>query len=225
MIYGRQFTYLMTCASTASRVIALALLAACSTGHPLTDRNGDGVVSLVCLGDSNTAAGGPTPSWCDLLRTDLPAWQITNSGAGFSTATDARRGVQPWFNSRNQLATVLGGKAPDGVVLAYGTNDVMQHKPVAEIVAAYRARCAEAAAANVRCWVALTPPFGGTWASYEPAVEELNAALRAVFPPETLIDFFAGIAYPDDYGVDGIHLGERGQRKRLVVARRALAGW
>jgi len=120
---------------------------------------------------------------------------------------------------------VLGRHRPDGIVLAYGTNDVMQRKPVDEIVAAYRARCTEAAADNVRCWVALTPPMGGAWVPYEPAVEQLNAALRTTFSPETLIDFFGGIAYPADFGVDGIHLGDSGQRKRLAAARKALAGW
>jgi len=136
--------------------------------------------------------------------------------------------MAPALTSRNQLAmalALLAARPPDGVVLTYGTNDVIQNKPVEDIVTAYRARCAEAAAANVRCWVALTPPCGGRWASYEPAVEELNAALEAAFPPEVLIDFFAGITHPDDYGVDGGHLGERGQRKRLIAARRALAGW
>jgi len=208
-------------------LLALALAVGCSKDRsPLTDRNGDGVVSLVCLGDSNSAARGPSPSWCDRLRADLPAWSITNRSAVYSTATDPSPGVPPLFNSRNQLATVLATTQPDGIVLAYGTNDVIQRKPVDEVVAAYRDRCAEAAAANVRCWVALTPPMGGAWAEYEPAVEQLNAALRTAFPADNLIDFFDGIAYPADFGgIDGIHLGDSAQRKRLVVARKALAGW
>jgi alpha-tubulin suppressor-like RCC1 family protein/lysophospholipase L1-like esterase len=186
----------------------------------LRDRDADGRLVVVCLGDSNTArrTGAPA-SWCERLGGMLPgaSWQIVNRGLGGATAVpDASL-----LRADEPLVYALENDAPDAVILAYGTNDVLADAAVEEIVAAYRRLARRAREAGVVPFVALTPPLQPASSAANVGILALNRALREAFEPARIIDFHAGFD-PAHFG-DRLHLNESGQVRRARLAADALA--
>ena len=185
----------------------------------LRDRNGDGRMTLVCLGDSNTASvhGAPMP-WCERLHGLLPAdWSAVNRGLGGASAV-SRLSL---LHAEAQLDYALENDSPDVVLLAYGTNDLLAGVEVGEIVRAYELHEQRALEDGVEVFVALTPPLRAPQSRLAGRVEALNEALRAAFRPDRIVDFFSGIE-PGDF-LDDLHLGDSGQAKRARAAAEALA--
>lgn len=214
--------------TTAIRVAATVavLVGLCLSFAPrLPDVDHDGVVRIACLGDSLTQDGWPTGAetrWCTragaLASADGGAARRTvwtSYGAGGATVCDP--GVTwPW--AQPQLASALAHGA-DVIVAAFGTNDIgVFDRPPAAIVACYRALAAQVTGGRA-FFVALTPPVylpdGGT----DARVDALNAAIRAAFPAEQVLDFHSGMG-PELYAPGGKHLNDAGQAER---ARRAVA--
>jgi len=205
-------------------------LLACGGGLP--DADHDGTIRIVVLGDSNTARGWPTPDtvrWVEMAQA-MPrpkaGWRArpvewTEVAVGGATVCNPGDG---WVWAGVQLESALVRHA-DGIVLAFGTNDLGRaHRQPAEVVACYRTIVARVPT-TVAVWIALTPPIYAKDGTPSPEVERLNDELRAAFPPAQLVDFWTGFG-PDLYaGLDAwnteklVHLNDAGQQLR---ARRAV---
>jgi alpha-tubulin suppressor-like RCC1 family protein len=193
-------------------------LAAWDDGR-LRDRNMDGRLVVVCLGDSNTARRvDGLASWCERLSEILAggSWEIVNRGLGGATAVPHAS----LLRADEPLAYALENDAPDAVILAYGTNDVLADVGVGEIVAAYRRLAQRAQEAGVAPFVALTPPLQPASSAANARILALNRALREAFEPARVIDFHAG--FDPAHFSDRLHLNESGQDRRARLAADAL---
>jgi lysophospholipase L1-like esterase len=216
-------------------------------GRPLaavTDTNGDGFVTVTCLGDSNTMfdhIGNVRRSWCELLDDAIanPNWRIVNRSLLGMTAVDLGRKIadtDAYVDAPSETATVtidatLRNDRADVAVLAFGTNDLtaIAGRKVASptaLVEAYQRHVAKLERGGVGLvLVALTPPtVPPAPASDAAAITAGNELLRARFPAASLLDFYS-VMCPEDYGGidhDGVHIGRSGQWKRMEVAYRRL---
>lgn len=187
--------------------------------------------TLVCIGDSNTAA---LPSWCDMLKDLLPGsgWRIVNRAHGFAVVSTP----DELPNGRSQLAEALAKDRPAAVIMAFGTNDLLaafqlrtnpnapsQSELVDLVVERYAELRETAHAAGTRTFIALTPPLavGGRRERLNDLVGMLNERLRHRFPAEELIDFHSPMNVETDYR-DQLHVNADGQLKRAVAACRGL---
>jgi hypothetical protein len=182
------------------------------------DRNGDGVATVACLGDSNTDAARPGTEWCEQLARVAPTVVTVNEGRGGATAVD----LPKWeYDASGQLDEALASARPDVVVLAFGTNDLRLAYPVDEVLAAYRDLATRAQQAGAFVLIALTPPvapwFEGA-ATLNPLYALLNERLAAEWPADRLIDFASAVSAPGDYDADGIHFTASGHAKRALAA-------
>jgi lysophospholipase L1-like esterase len=181
------------------------------------DRNGDGTLTIGCVGDSNTERGFRfTRTWCERLGDLLgaPGYATVNRGWSGATAIFApslRRAEDP-------LDYALAFDELDAVILALGTNDLLQRATPEDIVLAYLRHLLRAREFGVDTFVALTPPMQGRFADQLPAIHATNELLRASIPSGRLIDFFSGVTAAELS--DELHLNEAGQDRR---ARAALA--
>jgi alpha-tubulin suppressor-like RCC1 family protein len=181
----------------------------------LRDRNADGRLVVVCLGDSNTARRvDGTASWCERLGGSLVAasWEIVNRGLGGATAVPRAS----LLHADEPLAYALENDDPDAVILAYGTNDVLADVGPDEVVAAYRRLAQRAQEAGVVPFVGLTPPLQPASSAENVRVLALNRALREAFEPDRIIDFHAG--FGPAHFEDRVHLNESGQVRRARLA-------
>jgi alpha-tubulin suppressor-like RCC1 family protein len=187
----------------------------------IRDVDRDGRIVVVCIGDSNTERSEIRPvSWCDRLDALLtdPAWMTVNRALGGAAASDGT--LRP---GREQLEYALDHDAPDVVIAAFGTNDLREGLPPAQVAGAYWALRQRTAEHGVAFFAALTPPILTPEGDEDPrseAVRVLNEALADLFPAERRIDFASGYA-PRDY-VDGVHLAASGQERRARAALAAL---
>ena len=188
------------------------------TGCNLVDWDGDGVRTLACLGDSNTAHaldGMPT-SWCDRLSAALPKDVVVfNFAWGGSTAT----GVTWVPDLAMQLTWALAAHA-DVIVTAFGSNDIIHGVPPDRIIAAEAAARQAAAAVGRPLLIGTIPPDYGV-PGMVAAGDAVNTALRATVPPWGLLDLDSGVG-PEQLGPDGLHLNEAGQAQRLLCVLRQL---
>jgi alpha-tubulin suppressor-like RCC1 family protein len=187
----------------------------------IRDRDGDGRLTVACLGDSNTQRTSALPrTWCEALRDHLPAarWRTVNRGEGGATAVEFGSLVL----AGEHLDYALENDAVDAVILAYGTNDLLRAgaapKDVGEAYARLRAR---ARAAGVDVFAALVPPVRPLIPDINPQILELNELLAELFPAERIVDFWSDMT-PEDYA-DGLHLDASGQAKRARAAADALS--
>lgn len=222
------------------------LLQVIDPGSPLaavSDTNGDGLVTVVCLGDSNTMfdhVGGLRRAWCEQLDDAVanPNWRFVNRALLGMTAVDLRRTLgdltmyvdAPTPHPVTIDATLRLDHA-DVVILAFGTNDL---RPLTnelatpeQLVTAYQAHVEKLRRGGAGVvLIALTPPTVPPSPPADlPRIDAANALLRRTFPADMLLDFAAGMV-PGDYGYgdehDGVHIGQSGQRKRMQTAYRRL---
>ena len=110
--------------------------------------------------------------------------------------------------------------APDVVLLAYGTNDLMRHTSPEQVVAATLGHVLRAREEGVDAFVALTPPAPQLGGDFGERVEALNALLRRAVHPDRILDFHSGFSAADF--ADTVHLDAGGQEKRARAAWAAL---
>jgi lysophospholipase L1-like esterase len=197
--------------------LSAALLSAC---HPhATDRNGDGNVTLVCIGDSNTDKG-PKPNstkWCEFLGQLHPDWKTVNNGVSWAKAAG-----DCFFCGQTMVGSVLATTPADIIILALGTNDTQQQpEAVVDALLSLRER---AARKKAEVFVATIPPVFPPYPGHEERMEHIkaaNALLAQRVPPNRLVDFFSDMRREDFYP-DGLHLTASGQRKRAAAAEQAL---
>lgn len=192
----------------------------------LTDINGDGFVTVSCLGDSNTAGS----SWCpqlDGLFTQTP-WRTINHGVAFATGFEVGNG---WPDSFEQLPVALANDAPEAIIVAFGTNDITFDINIAaqfgttatpgwlqSTVDAYETLKASAEATGAKMFIATTPPRNEASTSLANHLTlHLNNRIRHEFPRERIIDFHTPIVTPDDFA-DALHMNAAGQTKRAQAA-------
>jgi lysophospholipase L1-like esterase len=187
-------------------------LSACRS-HGL-DRNGDGVITVICLGDSNTAPRVPPgPKWCEFVAQLHPDWKVVNDGALYAKAAG------DCFLCGKMLlgSALLAG--PDIVILALGTND-RQQKPEATVDALLSLRD-QAARTKAEVFIATIPPIFERDPSFEHYVNATNALLAQRVAPSRLVDFFSDMQR-EDFLSDGVHIKPSGQHKRAAAAEKAL---
>jgi alpha-tubulin suppressor-like RCC1 family protein len=195
-------------------------LAAWDDGR-IRDRDGDGRISVACLGDSNTQPAPTRPrTWCEGLLDHLPAdrWRTVNRGEGGATAVE----FGSLIFAGEHLDYAVENDAVDAVILAYGTNDlVFARASPEEVGQAYARLRRRARAAGVDVFAALTPPVQPSAREINAEIVELNELVAQLFPESRIIDFWSDMS-PEDY-VDAVHLGESGHAKRALAAREALS--
>lgn len=198
-------------------LLLLLVAAACRSAAP-ADRNGDGVVRVVCLGDSNSALGDPRvgDTWCEYAAARFPDWQFVNQGRGFA---------------RVMGNTMLWGKAllqhvwrvqPDILLIALGTNDLLSAEQAPQqVVEALLDFRAEAQQRNIDVAIATIPPSFRHSAELRANVDVANRLLAEALPADRLIEFNAGMERAD-FLPDGLHVNADGQRKRGAAAAAVL---
>jgi len=186
----------------------------------LADRNGDGRITVACLGDSNTQPIDRRPrTWCEMLRELTPQDGFTTVNRSEGGATAVTEGSM--IHGLDHLDYALRHDAVDAVIAAYGTNDlVIADASPEEIVLAYQGFRTRAHAAGVDFFVALTPPARTDAYEKNASVEALNEGIAEAFDPTEVIDFRTDVQ-PEDF-VDELHLGDSGQVKRARAARKVL---
>ncbi|MDP1688524.1 MAG: GDSL-type esterase/lipase family protein [bacterium] len=221
---GRGNIYL----ATADNVKELMILdPGFTVGENIRDLNGDGVVKISALGDSNTTIYATWIPWPLSLISELGKagvnWTILPRGIYGSTAVSSTS-TQDYFHADVQLANTLVNDRPDYVVLAYGTNDIRGGYSIDSIIAAYQSLQAQAEAGGARAFIAFTPQYYPPIENYSilnNLVSQLNDRLIQTFPKENVIDFNSVVSQ-DDYISDGLHIGTMGQKKRANATFRKL---
>jgi|GEM_PF-1008789 len=187
----------------------------------LYDRDGNGSITIACLGDSNThIASREIRGWCERLGDIAPDehWRVVNRSAGGATAVETGSLIL----AGEHLEYAIENDSVDAVILAYGTNDLSMVKASPEEIAnAYSRLRQRARAAGVDVFVALTPPIQPASDLINRSVAELNALLRSRFPSDRVIDFWSGMR-PEDFA-DSVHLVASGQEKRARAAWESLS--
>ena len=186
-----------------------------------SDNNGDGLLQLACVGDSNTFAFGQIwpSSWCPQV-----AEEVLN--ASFFTTNHSVVGAVIKSNWQKQGAATLLTEAlegnPDAVLFALGTNDLPQLRSehLAEDIdlriVTLQALAAQAQKAGAQVFVALIPPRFDRQGPPE-ARELFNQAIRDNWSPQVILDFDSGFD-ASDFGPDGLHFNGIGHAKRAVRA-------
>lgn len=185
--------------------------------HRLTfdDINGDGVLRLSCLGDSNTSIDlrrFPV-SWCTAIAYFIwnPRFQTWNhSVIGATLIPGARISPAP-----EQLETALS-RGADAVVLAFGTNDLFAGDSPERIVTAYLKLVEQAEKSGLTVYVATTPPTNQKGAAGAAQVTPLNSLIEETFPSAQVIDFHSGFSAA--HFLDGLHVTPVGQMLRAERA-------
>lgn len=190
--------------------------AGCTSAPRVLDRNGDGVITAYCLGDSNTDPNWRphVTKWCELLAAELPAWKFVNGGFANTAAAG-----ECFLCGRTLLAAALESTPIDVVMIALGTNDM--NSPPEPAVEALLALRSQAERAKAEVLIGTIPPiFTGNTAKMD-RINATNKLLAERAPRNRLIDFSTSME-PTDYHADGVHIIASGQRKRMEAALRAL---
>ena len=225
--------------------VVLACLVAAAAGCsslPDWDVDGDGVVRLAILGDSNSFAMNRdcwAPKLARTLATLEPGrWQVreyARLGASITWARSNPRNPRK-FSGETQVTQALETfPRMDVAILAFGTNDFLhQGRSPAEIVDGYRTAIERLRGAGARVLLAYTPPCYAGAHQAVPAcdrvqIEALNDLLDAESPDVPKIDFWSWVT-PADLMPDQVHFTAQGHDKRrdaaLAVLRPgAVAPW
>jgi lysophospholipase L1-like esterase len=185
------------------------------------DNNGDGMLQLACVGDSNTVGNTNVwpSSWChwvaeEVLNSSFTTKSYSVIGAGIESAWPDKAGA-------TLLAKALE-ENPDAVVFALGSNDLPHLRPdhLAEDirfrVSRLQALVAAAEETGAQTFVALLPP---RFDRQHPAGARdlFNEAIRANWSPHEILDFDSGFD-SSDFGSDGLHFTGIGHAKRALRA-------
>jgi len=189
----------------------------------LRDRDGDGVVTVTCIGDSNTSTPNPVtlPRWCERLGALLD--DATASGVTEVAWKTVNRGVPATFAAVDWVNQALAEGRPDVMIFAFGTNDLRLPRTPQQLVDVYGQMMQRAWLADLPAFVATTPEY---YVQHGPpadctlgnpaGIAALNALIVATFAPD-VVDFHRGIVCPDDVP-DWLHFTPSGHDKRARAA-------
>lgn len=180
---------------------------------------------VACLGDSNSLSGTSGSTWVDSVRDALPAtaFRIDNYAEARATAIRVKNSPNAWY----QLENALAQRAPDLVVLAFGTNDIAWihrlydaarcHEGIRAIVREYQSLASIVELAGAAAVVGLTPCLApDVHQDRMELVMSLNASIRKVFPKELVLDFYTVSSQAGDLE-DDLHLSQRGHARRAKL--------
>lgn len=185
------------------------------TGCPV-DRNGDGKVTVACVGDSNTMARWPVVGdtvvrWCERVAAQFPGWTFRNYGMIGASTHEVTPGFPPQTDARTQVAAAVADRA-DMVLIALTTNDVrVWNRTPAEVVTGYADLLAMIPAA-VPVGLIAPPPAEP---HYTAALDAAWAAVASQWPGQRITPTVpaGGMA------ADGVHLNDTGQAARATAAQ------
>jgi lysophospholipase L1-like esterase len=199
--------------------LAAIVLVIFQQGCHIHDINGDGIIHVAIVGDSN--ADGPR-ELADLLgqmlqATGMHEWRVSNHAAW--GATIVPRSGTVWANFPTLTSRMLAAEDPDVVVYAGGTNDAQLHTPAAAVVStlltlqeliAIETAHAGGHAVTVVGLVPYHPPIATD--PDNALIDAYNAAIIAAFPRLHVVALNT-IVDDADYA-DGAHFTEFGHVKR-----------
>jgi len=206
--------------STASGVGTIRVVAPPTA---IRDRDGDGVVTVTCIGDSNTSTPNPAtlPRWCERLGALLDG--ATEGGVTELTWETVNRGIPATYADADWVSNALADGRPDVMIFAFGTNDLRLPRTPQQVIEIYGHMMQRAWQAGVRAFVATTPEY---YVQHGPpadctlgnpaGVAALNALVVETFAPD-VVDFHGGIVCPDDVP-DWLHFTPSGHDKRARAA-------
>lgn len=145
---------------------------------------------------------------------NVESWDADNDGHGGLQAVDAA--------ARNLLPAWLAATTPDIVMMHFGTNDIWNRRPTADIIAAFGRLVDQMRQQNpkMRILVAKIIPVAPSGCDYcQAATVDLDAAIpgwaaarTTAQSPITVVDHWTGW-YPAVDTVDGVHQSDAGNRK------------
>ena len=204
------------------KILVVLLLCGCFATEPdIRDINGDGLIEVCVLGDSNTAEAYPPaprgfPGWCAQLQTERPEWVVHCEWArGSAVAADFPKELtdaHPEFlqyTARWQIEESIVNATCDVYVLAFGTNDLALGKTGAEI----RDQLFLLGATYLIPHIVYVTTIPNTYNHpLQPKIDAANSVLIDSFP--YLVDFTSGFKkrHFDD---DGVHFTEAGHTLRM----------
>lgn len=190
-------------------LLALALLTGCPT-----DRNGDGKVTVACVGDSNTVKqwpmlNDPTTRWCERVAAQYPGWTFKNYGMIGASTHEVTPGFPPQTDARTQVAAAVVDKA-DMVLIALTTNDVrVWNRTPVEVVAGYSTLLAMIPA-GIPVGLIAPPPAEP---EFTPAIVDAWNAVVSAWPSQRIDP----VVPADGMMADGVHLNNTGQAARATA--------
>jgi len=188
-------------------------------GIPALDYNGDGIITVIVFGDSNSEPGWqPFDNWCEKLQLIVPPdWEIICE-LPYAKGGAMAVGEGDLFHLPDQLTAALdAGISFDVAIFAYGTNDWLIPGTTKEaILAAYEA--ADVRLDDRAVFIATTPLRKDCWWCCN--IHDLNMEIRDRYPATAIIDFDGGLTYTDF--VDNVHMSEAGHAKRSLRAYKSL---
>jgi hypothetical protein len=187
------------------------------------DADGDGVVRVRILGDSNSSPLDRHIWWYQvqaLLEADAPGrWKF--GGKPLLGAVIGPNPKNAYTGGRWQVDEALAARpAPDLVILAFGTNDLAGGRDPTMVAGDYALAVRSFVHAGIRVLLAYTPPCWNRRCNLD-AIQALNRRLDADWPTIPKVDFFTGFV-PADLTPDGMHFTPAGHTKRRDALLRLL---
>lgn len=206
-------------AATNNDVAEMQVISSAMPQEPrLRDINGDGIVTITCLGDSNTAQVVDTlQSWCTLLGNSL----TTITGGAWRTTNQAITGVSMIQYGDSQLAAALDNDKADAIINALGGWDITfltagNGDYTWDTIFAKYHELEDTAKARGADTFFVLPTLANADTEFNRAQNnnmlDLHNRLRHEFRQTHIIDFLSPIVIPDDY-FDFVHLNQTGHAK------------
>ncbi|OGF74604.1 hypothetical protein A3J56_02875 [Candidatus Giovannonibacteria bacterium RIFCSPHIGHO2_02_FULL_46_20] len=188
----------------------------------LQDINGDGLVTISCLGDSNTGqipATTTLKSWCTILGEVT----VSSTNGVWRTTSRAAAGADLMRYGMTQLAAALEDDKADAIVSAFGGWDMTFLTATSSsgqytwsnIMNEYKRMQAAAQSYGAEFFVVLHTAVT-TQDSFSIQLNnntlDFHNRLLHTFPRALVIDFFSPVVRPDDY-FDHVHLNQSGHNK------------
>ena len=189
------------------------------------DINGDGAITIACLGDSNTSY--PIyGSYCELIAAAYPSLTILNYAVPGTKAVGGQNDGLAQIAAAHAGDPANGKPPADFVVLAFGTNDISDNGLISATEMADRIDQLKAAAKadGMMVFVASIPPRFLARAqptdpctpnpSSTPVIDAADQRIQERTGSLWFVDFHTDVTCPDQFYVDGLHLNGTGQALR-----------
>jgi lysophospholipase L1-like esterase len=169
----------------------------------------------LALGDSITSGEeNPGPSYPQLLEAMLGK-RVINRGRGAHTTE----------NGRQVVGGTVASVRPGFVLILYGINDVIHHRPIEDAAENLRAIIQAVKAAQAIPIVATLTPVANSYRIYAERVTSLNQLIRRMAREEqtVLVDLESGFGWNPIYlRPDGLHPNTAGHERIAALFHNAL---
>lgn len=199
-------------------------------GETLYDLDQNGVLELVCIGDSNTSPAEGSDTWCQLANEILPPEVRLVNETPWAIGSATMRATSFWWDYAEQATDLLASaQTADGVITSLGTNDTVPAfgGPSSASLVASTANDVHdtildpGGTDGIQVLVTSVPlmcPALAVDPGAAVAANDLIAAYNAALGSDwDLLDFTEDFVCPDDY-IDGVHFNEAAQQERAQRA-------